>query len=202
MLLIVLLTLAGLVGLRYTLFAPPEAGATTATERLSPFDRYVTESSTLAAQRALVARADELAAARSAAAQTLTEIERSFVIAETRALAFAELRTAVLTLLDQRGIQSANATEAPSALDTTETPRVQPVSLMLDFETPDEGAAFDAIAALDELATPALRITNLTVRGPGMMSAAQGVKGTQQLRVTATVTAGMLLRAEAGEGSP
>lgn len=186
-LLLVLLALAGLVALRYTVFAPGDAEAASDEIELSAFDRFTTETSTLAANRALLENAERIAAARAEAASAMRGLEPMLVTAETRALAFAELRTAVLRVLEQAGVRSANVREGASprpGADDKSQPAVVPLPVTIDFNAADESTAFAAIAAINALERPALRLTGLRVEGPGFVAA------NRRLQVTLTATAG------------
>jgi len=194
----------------------PEPNAAVATD-LSPAERYRAEAAALAAQRAVLDRADRLTEARDAARDEWDRLADRLIAAPTRPLAFSGLRDALRQRVEAVGVRNPVIREdaappsnlspsnaQPSSPTDRRDPAAAPpaddrlftIRASLQFDA-DTEAAYQAIAAVESMTSPALRVVALDLSGPGMNTARR------TLSVTLTVEAvGRLTQSNAAANAP
>ncbi|MGP1346976.1 MAG: GspMb/PilO family protein [Phycisphaerales bacterium] len=163
-------------------------------------DAVRVEASLLARQRALVESSEDWERAERESERAWGDVRSGVVRADTRALAEAQLRERVLSVVSTAGVRSVQAVGvatpgSPATRNAEPTPNaraglasVERIRLRVSFDAPEHPNAVEALERLAEMASPRIRMESLTMNGPGERQAGGGaVAVTVELEAVALV---------------
>ncbi|MFG0293838.1 MAG: hypothetical protein ACIAQF_10600 [Phycisphaerales bacterium JB065] len=149
---------------------------------LQPRQRYELVNAQLRLQRDLLESEGAMTERRDQARRAWEGLRGRLVTAPTPEVAPAELRERVNAELRRHGVRAMRVLgeevrEAAEAGDGTSR-RVIPIRIRITFDAPDSQTLYGAIAALDGTERFHARVSELTIRGGGVNTQAEGVTAT------------------------
>lgn len=183
-----------------TLGLLPKPGAadadTDAAAPASARQQYLDAAGALARDRALLARAPEVAASLERARAAWGQVRAEMIVAPTLDQAEAGFRERVLAVTKDFSLTAVSASPvrieaaATTAAATTGAAVVRPVALRLQFDTAKPQDAYRLIDLLENMPDLRSSVTNVSLVGPGLM------------QTTNQVTVNITVRALASIGGP
>jgi len=172
------------------------ASDTDAAAPASPRQQYLAAAEALARDRALLARAPEVAAALERARASWAQVRAEMIVAPTVDQAEAAFRERILAVTKDFSFTAVSASPqridaaASPAAATTATATVRPVALRLQFDTAKPQDAYRLIDLLENMPDLRTSVTNISLVGPGLP------------QIPSQVTVNVTVRALASIGGP